>query len=45
MKLYVCRGTWKPAPRRGGYACGRASARDRRELTMDLVDREPGAAR
>jgi hypothetical protein len=22
MKLYVCYGTWKPAPRRGGHPCG-----------------------
>ena len=22
MKLYVCYGTWKPAPRPGGHACG-----------------------
>ena len=24
MKLYVCYGTWKPAPRPGGHPCGRA---------------------
>lgn len=24
MKLYVCYGTWKPAPRSGGHPCGRA---------------------
>jgi len=24
MKLYVCWGTWKPAPRPGGHPCGRA---------------------
>lgn len=24
MKLYVCHGTWKPAPRPGGHPCGRA---------------------
>lgn len=24
MKLYVCYGTWKPAPRKGGHPCGRA---------------------
>lgn len=24
MKLYVCYGTWKPAPRPGGHACGTA---------------------
>jgi hypothetical protein len=24
MKLYVCYGTWKPAPRRGGHPCGTA---------------------
>ena len=22
MKLYVCYGTWKPAPRPGGHPCG-----------------------
>ena len=24
MKLYVCYGTWKPAPRPGGHPCGNA---------------------
>jgi hypothetical protein len=24
MKLYVCYGTWKPAPRPGGHPCGKA---------------------
>jgi hypothetical protein len=24
VKLYVCYGTWKPAPRPGGHPCGRA---------------------
>jgi hypothetical protein len=24
MKLYVCYGTWKPAPRPGGHPCGTA---------------------
>jgi hypothetical protein len=24
MKLYVCYGTWRPAPRPGGHPCGRA---------------------
>src|SRR5690349_14767710 len=24
MKLYVCYGTWKPAPRPGGHPCGQA---------------------
>ena len=24
MKLYVCYGTWKPAPRPGGHPCGHA---------------------
>jgi hypothetical protein len=24
MKLYVCYGTWKPAPRPGGHPCGAA---------------------
>ncbi len=24
MKLYVCYGTWKPAPRPGGHPCGLA---------------------
>lgn len=24
MKLYVCHGTWKPAPRPGGHPCGTA---------------------
>ena len=24
MKLYVCYGTWKPAPRPGGHPCGMA---------------------
>jgi hypothetical protein len=24
MKLYVCYGAWKPAPRPGGHPCGRA---------------------
>lgn len=24
MKLYVCYGTWTPAPRPGGHPCGRA---------------------
>jgi glutaredoxin len=24
MKLYVCWGTWRPAPRPGGHPCGRA---------------------
>ena len=24
MKLYVCWGTWKPAPRPGGHPCGKA---------------------
>jgi hypothetical protein len=24
MKLYVCWGTWKPAPRPGGHPCGNA---------------------
>ncbi len=24
MKLFVCYGTWKPAPRPGGYPCGDA---------------------
>ena len=24
MKLYVCWGTWKPAPRPGGHPCGQA---------------------
>ena len=24
MKLYVCYGTWKPAPRLGGHPCGNA---------------------
>jgi hypothetical protein len=24
MRLYVCYGTWKPAPRPGGHPCGRA---------------------
>jgi hypothetical protein len=24
LKLYVCYGTWKPAPRPGGHPCGRA---------------------
>jgi hypothetical protein len=24
MKLYVCWGTWKPAPRPGGHPCGSA---------------------
>ena len=24
MKLYVCYGTWKAAPRPGGHPCGRA---------------------
>ena len=24
MKLYVCWGTWKPAPRPGGHPCGAA---------------------
>ena len=24
MKLYVCYGTWKPAPRSGGHPCGQA---------------------
>ena len=24
MRLYVCWGTWKPAPRPGGHPCGRA---------------------
>lgn len=24
MKLYVCFGTWKPAPRPGGHPCGMA---------------------
>ena len=24
MKLYVCFGTWKPAPRPGGHPCGTA---------------------
>jgi hypothetical protein len=24
MKLFVCYGTWKPAPRPGGHPCGRA---------------------
>jgi hypothetical protein len=24
MKLFVCWGTWKPAPRPGGHPCGRA---------------------
>ena len=24
MKLYVCYGTWKPAPRPGGHLCGNA---------------------
>ena len=24
MKLYVCHGTWKPAPRPGGHPCGNA---------------------
>jgi Glutathione S-transferase, N-terminal domain len=24
MKLYVCFGTWKPAPRPGGHPCGHA---------------------
>ena len=24
MKLYVCFGTWKPAPRPGGHPCGNA---------------------
>lgn len=24
MKLYVCWGTWKPAPRPGGHPCGTA---------------------
>jgi hypothetical protein len=25
MKLYVCYGTWKPAPRPGGHPCGKAN--------------------
>ena len=25
MKLYVCYGTWKPAPRPGGHPCGTAT--------------------
>jgi hypothetical protein len=24
MKLYICYGTWKPAPRPGGHPCGNA---------------------
>ena len=24
MKLYVCYGTWRPAPRPGGHPCGKA---------------------
>jgi hypothetical protein len=24
MKIYVCYGTWKPAPRPGGHPCGKA---------------------
>jgi hypothetical protein len=24
MKLFVCYGTWKPAPRPGGHPCGNA---------------------
>ncbi len=24
MKLYICYGTWKPAPRPGGHPCGTA---------------------
>ncbi len=24
MKIYVCYGTWKPAPRPGGHPCGQA---------------------
>ena len=24
MKIYVCYGTWKPAPRPGGHPCGHA---------------------
>ena len=24
MKLYVCFGTWRPAPRPGGHPCGKA---------------------
>jgi hypothetical protein len=24
VRLYVCYGTWKPAPRPGGHPCGRA---------------------
>jgi hypothetical protein len=24
MKLYVCWGTWEPAPRPGGHPCGKA---------------------
>lgn len=24
MRLYICWGTWKPAPRPGGHPCGRA---------------------
>jgi hypothetical protein len=24
LKLYVCYGTWKPAPRPGGHPCGKA---------------------
>ncbi len=24
MRLFVCYGTWKPAPRPGGHPCGRA---------------------
>jgi hypothetical protein len=26
MKLYVCYGTWRPAPRPGGHPCGKAYA-------------------
>ena len=26
MKLYVCYGTWRPAPRPGGHPCGKAHA-------------------